>query len=63
MSVPTSDQTNNGVVIEKNIKDEKREQRNARRRASYQKKKDDGTVKLIDEDKSSLPMTGMIIYC
>jgi hypothetical protein len=63
MSVPTSDQTNIGVVIEKKITDEKREQRNARRRAAYRKKKDDGTVKLQDEDKSSLPMTGMIIYC
>lgn len=43
--------------MKKNLTDEKREQKNARRRAAYRKKKEDGTVKLQDENQPSLPMT------
>ena len=47
--------------MKNNLTDEKREQRNARRRAAYRKKKEDATVKLKDENQPSLPRAGIII--
>ncbi|KAM3411067.1 hypothetical protein ACQJBY_002982 [Aegilops geniculata] len=47
-------------TLKNGMSDEKREQYNARRRAAYRKKKEDGTVKRQDENQPSLPMSGMI---
>ena len=70
--LPVSDATSDdmttasGVNVAKqtmkgNLSDEKREQINARRRAAYRKKKEDGAVKLRDENQPSLTMSGMIV--
>jgi hypothetical protein len=48
-------------TMKSNLTDEKREQINARRRAAYRKKKEDGAVKLRDENQPSLTMSGMIV--
>jgi hypothetical protein len=61
VSDATSDHMTTGAVMKINITDEKTEQKNAWRRAAYRNKKEDGTVKLRDENQPSLPMTGMII--
>jgi len=51
-----------GAVMKNNLTDEKREQRNARMRAAYRKKKEDGMVEEQDENLPPLTILGKM-FC